>query len=288
MYCWTIAAEAAMNPLQQLKAFGQSIWVDDIRRSWLRDGTVRRWIVEDGVAGLTSNPAIFGKAIAEDQAYRAALTDLGAQGRSPLQIYEVLALQDVQAAADLFAPLHDSSGGSDGYVSLEVSPRFADDTEASMNEARRLWRAFDRPNAMIKIPATAAGVPVIRDLIGEGINVNATLIFGLHRYGEVVDAFLGGLEQRAARGQSLQGVASVASFFLSRIDTAVDARLDALARAQARSLRGGAAIACARLAYDGFREWTAGNRWRDLAARGARPQRLLWRRPPRRIRHMTL
>jgi transaldolase len=264
------------NPLRALQRLGQSVWVDDIHRAWLTDGTLQQWIELDGISGVTSNPAIFGKSISGAEEYRAAIAALGAQGLSAAQICETLALQDVQAAADLLAPLHRATGGQDGYVSLEVSPLLADHTGNTLHEARRLWRTFDRPNAMIKVPATAAGLPAIRELLAEGINVNATLIFGLRRYGEVVDAFLGGLETRAARRLAVGGVASVASFFLSRIDRAVDARLDSLGTPDSRALRGKAATACARLAYAMFRDWSASARWRNLHAHGAMPQRLLW------------
>jgi len=264
-----------MNPLLQLRQLGQSLWVDDIRRVWLADGTVRRWIDEDGIAGITSNPAIFEKAISGGDEYREAIARLARQGVTAMQAYETLALEDVRAAADLFAPLHTQSGGQDGFVSLEVSPLLADDTQGTVREARRLWQAFDRPNAMIKVPATAAGLPAIRQLIAEGINVNITLIFGLPRYEAVVDAFLAGLEQRRDSGLSVQ-VASVASFFISRIDTAVDARLDALATPEAQALRGTVAIASARQAYRLYKAWTGSARWQRIAAHGASPQRLLW------------
>lgn len=265
-----------MNPLLQLRAIGQSLWVDDIRRAWLTDGTVRSWIEEDGVAGMTSNPAIFEKAISAGEEYRGAVAALAARGLAPLQVYEELVLEDVRAAADVFAPVHQASGGADGFVSLEVSPLLADDTEGTLAEARRLWRALDRANTMIKVPATAAGLPAIRELIAEGINVNVTLIFGLRRYAEVAGMYVQGLERRVAQGLPVDRIASVASFFISRIDTAVDARLDALGTPQAAALRGGAAIAAARMAWRSFGEWTAAARWRELAARGAKPQRLLW------------
>jgi transaldolase len=265
-----------MNPLLKLKELGQSLWVDDIRRRWLGDGTVRRWIDEDGLAGMTSNPAIFEKSIAGGEEYRDALAQLAARGLAPLAIYEQLAIEDVRGAADLFGGVYQATSGRDGYVSLEVSPLLADDTAGTVAEGERLWHALDRPNAMIKVPATAAGLPAIRDLIAAGINVNVTLIFGLSRYREVVEMFLQGLERRAAQGLSLDGVASVASFFISRIDTLVDARLDALGTSGARALRGRAAIASARCAYRHYQQWTAGERWQRLAAKGARAQRLLW------------
>lgn len=226
------------NPLRSLRDLGQSLWVDDLRRMWLTDGTLQRWVDEDGISGVTSNPAIFERSISGGGEYRQQLADLAARGLAPAQVCETLALQDVRIAADLLAPVHAASGGREGFVSLEVSPLLADDTGQTLHEARRLWRELDRPNVMIKIPATAAGVPAIRELIAEAVNVNATLIFGLDRYAQVVEAFLDGLETRVARGLGVADVASVASFFISRIDTAVDARLDALATPQGGALRG--------------------------------------------------
>lgn len=264
------------NPLLQLKALGQSVWLDHIDRGLIASGELARLIDEDGLAGLTSNPTIFEKAIGQghqyDDAIRAAVTtrlDVKA-------LYEALAVQDVQAAADVFAPVYAATRGADGYVSLEVSPHLADDREATIAEARRLWHALGRPNAMIKVPGTHAGLAAIRALVADGVNVNVTLLFGLQRYREVVDAFLAGLETRAAMSAPIDQVASVASFFLSRIDTRIDAQLDTLGSEAARRLRGRAAIAAARLAYAHYKEWTAGGRWRRLAELGARPQRLLW------------
>jgi len=264
------------NPLRELARLGQSVWLDDIRRGWLQDGTLTRLIEDDGLAGLTSNPAIFAKSIETGREYESEIGTLARQGLTPGAIYETLALEDVRAAADLLRPVYEGWDGGDGFVSLEVSPHLADDTTATLQEARRLWRAFDRPNAMIKVPGTSAGLAAIQALITEGINVNVTLLFGLARYGEVVHAFMSGLEQRAKNAAPLERVASVASFFVSRIDTLADARLDALGTEQARELRGKAATASAQLAFDAQREWIAGDRWKRLAARGARPQRLLW------------
>ena len=265
-----------MNPLLELKKLDQSLWVDDIRRAWLGDGTLKGWIETDGIAGVTTNPAIFEKAISKGDEYRAAVLRLGARGLSPAEVYETLALEDVRAAADLFGPVYRASGGGDGFVSLEVSPHLADDTAATLQEARRLWQAFGRQNAMIKVPATRAGLPAIRDLIADGINVNVTLLFGLKRYLEVVDAFMSGLERRIAQNKPVDRIASVASFFLSRIDTVIDTQLDEIATAASRALRGRAAIACARLAYSTYKEWTASQRWQQILSSGARPQRLLW------------
>lgn len=264
-----------MNPLRRLRELGQSVWVDDIRRAWLLDGTFRRWIDEDGVSGVTSNPAIFEKAISAGGEYDGPIRTLAREGHSAAAIYEALAIEDIRRAADLLRPAFDATG-ADGFASLEVSPHYADDTEATLREARRLWRALDRPNVMIKVPGTAAGLPAIRTLLGEGVNVNITLLFGLDRYREVVECFLAALEERATAGKSVEGIASVASFFISRVDTLVDARLDAMGTPQARALRGRAAIASAQLAYQFQREWTESARWRRLLALGAHPQRLLW------------
>ena len=264
-----------MNPLRRLRELGQSVWVDDIRRAWLQDGTFRRWIDEDGVSGVTSNPAIFEKAISAGGEYDGPIRALARSGREAGAIYETLAIEDIRMAADLLRPTYDATGG-DGFASLEVSPHYAGDTEATLREARRLWRALDRPNVMIKVPGTAAGLPAIRTLLGEGVNVNITLLFGLDRYREVVECFLAALEERATAGKSVEGIASVASFFISRVDTLVDARLDAMGTPQARALRGRAAIASAQLAYQFQREWTESGRWRRLLALGAHPQRLLW------------
>lgn len=264
------------NPLNRLAAFGQSIWLDDIRRVWLEDGTLERLIAKDAVSGVTSNPAIFEKAIAEHHDYDRAIAGLARQGRSVQEIYETLTVEDIQRAADLLRRVHEATAGRDGYVSLEVSPHLAHDTEATVAEAQRLWARVARPNLMIKVPGTTAGLLAIRQLIALGINVNVTLLFGVTRYRAVAEAFQAGLEDRSHAGGSLAGVASVASLFLSRIDTLVDSQLDALGNPEAKQWRGAAAIACARLAYQHYKEWTASPRWRALGVAGARPQRLLW------------
>jgi transaldolase len=268
--------ESARNPLRRLHRLGQSIWLDDIRRSWLRDGHLARLIAEDELAGVTSNPAIFAKAISEGAEYNDAIASLARAGRSVGDIYEALALEDVRAAADLFRATYDATRGGDGFVSLEVSPHLADDTQGTVDEGLRLWQAFDRPNAMIKVPGTRAGLPAITELIAAGVNINVTLLFSVERYREVVDAYLAGLERRVAAGQPIDKVASVASFFLSRIDTLVDAQLDRMNTDEARAQRGKAAIASARLAYQYYKRWIDTDRWRTLAAKGAKPQRLLW------------
>ena len=264
------------NPLHRVRALGQSIWLDDIRRGWLRDGHLGRLIADDLIAGVTSNPAIFAKSISEGAEYNEDIASLARAGRSIDEIYETLALKDVQAAADLFRQTFSVTNGADGFVSLEVSPHLADDTKATVAEGLRLWRAFNRPNAMIKVPGTDAGLPAITELIAAGVNINVTLLFSVERYRTVVDAYLTGLEQRVTADKPIDRIASVASFFLSRIDTLVDAKLDALESIEAQSLRGRAAIACARLAYQHHKQWTTSPRWQALAASRAKPQRLLW------------
>lgn len=267
------------NPLLELAALGQSVWLDDLRRGLLEDGTLARLIAEDGLAGLTSNPAILAKAFTEGPEYAAAITRLLATPASSAGIYESLAFEDVAHAADLFRAVYDRSDGRDGYVSIEVSPLLADDTDGTVTEARRLWARLGRPNMMIKVPGTTAGLPAIRTLIAAGVNVNVTLLFSPERYRLATLQYFGGLEDRLAAGRPLERVASVASFFVSRIDTLIDRRLDVLAAGgepAARALRGRAAVACAARAYELHEELTASDRWQVLAARGARPQRLLW------------
>lgn len=264
------------NRLLRLKALGQSIWLDDLRRNWLEDGTLARLIAEDGLAGVTSNPAIFHKAIAESRDYDAAIAALAERGADAAAIYENVVVEDVRHAADLLARTYQECSRRDGYVSLEVSPHPAHDTEATVSEAVRLWTRVDRPNLMIKVPGTRAGLPVIRRLVAAGINVNVTLLFSVARYREVADAYVAGLEDHGAAGKPFDGIGSVASFFLSRIDTLIDGRLDQFDTDSARALRGRAAIACARLAYQEYKTRVASPRWRELAVRGARPQRLLW------------
>lgn len=276
-----------MNPLRQLAALGQSVYLDEISRGMLRNGELRRLIADDGVHGVTSNPAIFAQAIGQSDAYDDAIADLAADGHDAERIYETLAIEDIQDAADLLSDLYRQSDGAHGYVSLEVSPLLADDTDATIAEARRLWRSLDRPNVFIKVPGTAAGIPAIRRLSAEGINLNVTLLFGLPRYQAVADAYVAGLEDRLAAGEPLHEVVSVASFFLSRIDVAIDPLLDAIAAdadadadasraARARALRGQTAIAAAKRAYVIYNERFARERFETLAAHGARAQRLLW------------
>ena len=270
------------NPLIALEALGQSIWTDFIRRSSIESGELKRWIEQDGVSGVTSNPTIFEKAIGGSHDYDDAIRALALQGKSIEAMYEMITVEDIRGAADLFKPVYERTGGGDGYVSIEVSPGLAHDTQASIEEARRLWALVDRPNVMVKVPGTRAGLPAIRQLIGEGININITLLFGLERYREVVDAYLGGLEDLQAKGKPLDRAASVASFFLSRIDVLLDPQLEKIARAGgpkaelARSLQGQVAIASAKVAYQIFQEMFASERFQKLARQGARPQRVLW------------
>ncbi len=270
------------NSLKHLETFGQSIWLDYIRRDLIVSGELRRLITEDGLQGMTSNPAIFEKAIVESHHYDADIQALALQKKSATEIYEVLSQQDVRHAADEFRPLYEKTDGKDGYVSLEVNPHLAHDTHGTILEGRRLWTALDRPNVLIKVPATTAGIPVIRQLISEGINVNVTLLFGLPRYRLAVEAYLAGLEARAGRGKSLKRVASVASFFLSRIDTLVDPLLknqaskDCRDKTLAEKACGQVAIASAKEAYQIFKEIFSSARFTKLAEQGARPQRLLW------------
>ena len=267
------------NPLKQLGTLGQSIWLDYIRRDLITSGRLQRLIDEDGLRGMTSNPAIFEKAIDESHDYDADILDLIRVGKNPQEIYEALTQQDVQSAADKFRPLYDRTAGKDGYVSLEVNPHLAHDTAGTLAEARRLWGALNRPNVFIKVPATAAGLPAIQQLISEGINVNVTLLFGVARYRQVAEAYLAGLEARATQGPP---VASVASFFISRIDALVDVALEKIIVAdgqsadRAKQVCGQVAIASAKLAYQAYKDLFNSDRFQKLAVQGARVQRLLW------------
>ena len=267
-----------MNPLNQLAELGQSFWYDNIQRSLLQDGTIERMRNEDSLTGLTSNPAIFHKAISRSNDYDRAIVDLMAQEnqRAGLDLYESLAIRDIQSAADLLRLVYDDTDGADGYASLEVSPGLAHDTEGSITEARRLFKAVDRPNVLIKIPGTKAGLPAITELIGEGINVNVTLMFSLQHYDGVAEAYLTGLEKLDAAGGDLSRVASVASFFVSRIDTIFDEALEANGSPEALSVRGKVGVANAKIAYRHFQEVFGSDRFKELAAKGARVQRPLW------------
>lgn len=273
-----------MNPLIELQQYGQSIWYDNIERRLLENGELARMIAEDGVLGLTSNPSIFEKAIGGSDDYDPAIAELAAEGRSVERIYEALAIDDIRHACDLLRPVYERTGGLDGYASLEVSPRLASDTSVTIAEARRLFATVDRPNLMIKVPGTPEGIPAIEELIGSGINVNVTLLFARSTYEAAARAYVRGLERLAAGGGDVSRVASVASFFVSRIDTAADRRLEARMAAtedpeelrQLRALLGQTAIANSKLAYALFQEIFSGSRIDALRAKGARVQRLLW------------
>jgi len=271
------------NPLQALLSFGQSVWLDYIRRSLIETGELARMIREDGLRGMTSNPAIFEKAIAGSTDYSQLLSELAARGNlNATQMYEQLAVRDVQDAADAFRGVYDESKRRDGYVSLEVSPYLAHKTDETIAEARRLWKAVSRPNIMIKVPGTPEGIPAFRQLISEGINVNVTLLFAQEVYERVAEAYVDGLEEFVKRGGDASQIASVASFFVSRIDTLVDSQLAAIAKsgksdaALANSLQGKVAIANAKLAYQIYKRIISGSRWQALAGRGAQTQRVLW------------
>lgn len=268
------------NPLLQVRKLGQSIWLDYIRRDILKNGQVARMIEEDGITGITSNPSIFAQVISEHDEYDEAISKLSHNGIAAKEIYETLALQDIQHAAGLFRRVYDVTNGYDGFVSIEVSPHLAHDTQQTVAEAKRLWYALDRPNIMIKVPATSAGLPAIEQLIAAGINVNVTLLFGIERYREVSNAFMNGLETRVRAHLPIDHIASVASFFLSRIDVVVDKYLTQLAQSESgksvKALQGLTAIACARLAYQHYLKSIKNLRWQSLAKYGVHPQRLLW------------
>ncbi len=272
----------ANNPLNRLAALGQSIWLDYIHRDLFSSGQLRALISQDSLTGMTSNPAIFEKAIAQSTSYDAQIQELTRQGLDAGAVYEHLSLQDVQQAADEFRRVFDAAKGLDGFVSLEVNPHLAHDTAGTVAEARRLWAALNRPNVFIKVPGTRAGLAAIKQLISDGISINVTLLFGLPRYRDVIGAYLDGLEARLAQGKPIENVASVASFFISRIDALIDPALDKLVAkgdanaALAKSLRGEAAIASAKLAYQMHRHVFAHERFAALKAKGAQVQRLLW------------
>jgi transaldolase/glucose-6-phosphate isomerase len=257
--------------------------MDYIRRDLLTGGGLKKYIAEDGLRGMTSNPTIFEKAINGSTLYNDILNSPEAKSLNAKQLFEKLAIRDVQDACDIFRPVYDESKHRDGYVSLEVSPLLANDTNGTMEEARRLWKAVNRPNVMIKVPATPEGVPAIRQLLEDGLNINITLLFAQSAYEKVAEAFIAALEARAAKGQPINQIASVASFFVSRIDTLIDSKIDALLKTAAgdaktllESLHGTIAIANAKLTYKKYLELFGGPRWKALAAKGAQTQRLLW------------
>jgi transaldolase len=264
------------DPLADLSSRGVSIWLDDLSRQRLTTGSLAGLAARDHVVGVTTNPTIFAKAIAGSEAYAQQIRDMWARGAAVGEALRGMTAFDVRWACDVLRPAYDASGGVDGRVSIEVDPRLAYDTEATIAEARFQWWLVDRPNLFIKIPAARQGLPAIAACLAEGISINVTLIFSLVRYDEVMDAFLGGLERAKRAGRDLSSIASVASFFVSRVDTEVDARLDKIGTAAAAALRGRAAIANARLAYHHYERMLASPRWATLAAAGACPQRPLW------------
>jgi transaldolase / glucose-6-phosphate isomerase len=278
-------AKATKNPLKELLNYGQSMWLDYIRRDLFTTGKLKQLITDDGLRGMTSNPTIFEKAIADSSLYDDILKALAS--RSDLDTtarYEQIAIRDIQDAADTLRPVYDQSNFRDGYVSLEVSPYLARKTKETIDEARRLWKTVQRDNVMIKVPGTAEGLPAIRQLIGEGININVTLLFAQEVYVEVAEAYLAGLEDLAARGGNLKKMAGVASFFISRIDTLVDSKIEEKLKTTAdpkqqtllKSLLGKVAIANGKLTYQRYEKIFSGSRWQALAAKGAQTQRVLW------------
>jgi transaldolase len=278
-------SKATKNPLKELLNYGQSMWLDYIRRDLFTTGKLTQLITEDGLRGMTSNPSIFEKAIGESSLYDDMLASLAK--RKDLDTtakFEQIAIRDIQDAADVLRPVYEETNFRDGYVSLEVSPYLARKTQETIDEARRLWKAVDRENVMIKVPGTAEGLPAIRQLIGEGININITLLFAQEVYEKVAEAYIGGLEDLAARGGNLKKMASVASFFISRIDTLIDSQLgdklrtaqDANRQALLKGLLGKVAIANGKLTYQRYQKIFSGSRWQALAAKGAQTQRVLW------------
>jgi transaldolase len=269
-----------MNPLLRLIECGQSYWLDNLTRGMISSGDLKRRVREEGLRGVTSNPAIFHKAIAGSEDYDPQIKDLVAAGKDGAAIYERLVVTDIRDACDALRPVYNVSKGVDGFVSLEVSPHLAHDTEGTMSEARRLFQTVGRPNLFIKIPGTLEGLPAVEQMLYEGININITLLFAIERYEAVAEAYMRALERRSAEGKGVDRVASVASFFLSRIDVLTDQLLGNFMKAEpdpaAGRLLGRFAIANAKLAYQSFKSTVAGDRWRRLEGKGARVQRLLW------------
>ena len=271
------------NPIiTKIHELGQSIWLDNLSRKIVASGELERQITEVGIRGLTSNPAIFQKAISDGEVYGEAIQELAGQGLESKEIYEKLAVSDIQGATDLFRPIYDTSGGEDGCVSLEVQPNLVYDGDGTVEEGRRLWKSVSRPNVMIKVPGTREGIPAITQLLSEGVNINVTLLFSVDRYRDITDAYLNGLEQRLEKGESIRHVVSVASFFLSRIDVMVDPLLQDIIDNQpehadkAKMALGQAALANAKKAYQIFEEVYSSERFKKLEQQGARKQRLLW------------
>ena len=270
------------NPLHSLKQLGQSLWLDDIHRGMLNNGDFKNYIDQDGISGVTSNPAILKNAIVDRDDYDDAIAQLKNTGIDARGAYEKLVIEDLQRAADLLRPIYDTTAGVDGYVSMEVSPHYAYDTEETIRAAKRLWELLDRPNIMIKIPATREGIPAISSLIAEGMNINITLIFSLSRYRDVAKAYIEGLNHRLKEGKPIDSIASVASFFMSRIDVLIDKQLDALAiqdkekATDIAAIRGNIAIVSAKLAYQHYKRTFTADSWKPFAEAGAKTQRLLW------------
>jgi len=279
-----IGANQGANPLKGLLGYGQSPWMDYIRRDLLLGGGLKKMIDQDGLRGMTSNPTIFEKAIVESKNYTDILESADVKKLDAKGIYEKIAIRDVQDATDIFKPVYAESKRRDGYVSLEVSPFLANDTQGTIEEARRLWKTVNRENLMVKVPATKEGIPAVRQLLEDGLNINITLLFAQSAYEQVAEAFLAALEARAKKGQDISHIASVASFFVSRIDTLIDSRIDAKLktvtdanqRTLLTSVEGKIAIANAKLTYRKYQELFGGPRWKALAAKGAQTQRLLW------------
>lgn len=278
------ASKSAKNPLKGLLDYGQSPWMDYIRRDLLTGGELKRLIHDDGLRGMTSNPSIFAKAIASSKDYSDILDSADAKKLNATELYEKIAVRDVQDAADIFRPVYEESRQRDGYVSLEVSPTLALEMQKTLDEARRLWKMVNRPNVMIKVPGTKECVPAIRQLLEEGININITLLFAQSAYEAVAEAYIAALEARAVKGQDVAHIASVASFFVSRIDTLADSLIDEKLKTASdpaqksllESLKGKVAIANAKVTYKKYQELFSGPRWQALAAKGAQTQRLLW------------
>src|SRR6266403_2235798 len=279
-----MSAAQGANPLKGLLAYGQSPWLDFIRRNILLNGDLKKMIDNDGLRGMTSNPAIFEKAITAGNDYDDIIKAADAKSSTAMALYEKIAIRDVRDATDIFKSVHTETKGRDGYVSLEVSPFLAFDTQGTINEARRLWKAVIRPNVMIKIPATKEGIPAIRQTLEEGININITLLFAQSAYEKVAEAYIAALEARVAKGQDISKIASVASFFVSRIDTLIDGQIDAKLKTETdakekellSSVQGKVAIANARRTYAKYQELAGGPRWKALASKGAQTQRLMW------------
>jgi transaldolase / glucose-6-phosphate isomerase len=279
-----VGANQGTNPLKALNAYGQSPWMDYIRRDLLTGGGLKKMIDQDGLRGMTSNPTIFEKAITSSKDYSDILESADSKKLDAKGVFEKIAIRDVQDACDIFKPVYGETKRRDGYVSLEVSPLLANDTQSTIDEARRLWKAVGRENVMIKVPATPQGIPAIRQLLEDGININITLLFAQSAYEQVAEAFLAALEARMKKGQDISHIASVASFFVSRIDTLIDGQIDAKLKTETdpakkallASIEGKVAIANAKLTYKKYQELCGGVRWKALAAKGAQTQRLLW------------